>query len=155
VPRKRPVARDLRPAIVDSGSYAKEAATSPFHFIRRFHAMFGETPHQFRIQARLDRAKHLLAVSDYSVTDVCMEVGCVGVTPSLYRRQVRSSMHVPGMLPAELTPGCLTLMATAFAIFEKQRHAVLADSEPAPAGSGARPRWERIHADQAYEHHGR
>jgi AraC-like DNA-binding protein len=166
--RARDMLRETYDRPLSIREVAKEAATSPFHFIRRFHAMFGETPHQFRIHARLDRAKHLLAVSDYSVTAVCMEVGCaslgsfshlfarrVGVTPSLYRRQVRSIMRVPGMLPGELTPGCLTLMATAFAIFEKQPHAVLADSEPAPAGSAARPRNERVHADQAHEHHGR
>ena len=118
---------------------AREAAMSPFHFIRQFHALFGETPHQFRIQARLDRAKHLLALSDYSVTDICMEVGFsslgsfselfrrrLGTAPSAYRRQVRSVMCLPGVLPRELTPGCLTLMGAAFAIFEKQRNDVLA-----------------------------
>ena len=54
---------------------AREADISPFHFIRQFHALFGETPHQFRIHAQLDRAMELLALSSYSVTDVCMEVG--------------------------------------------------------------------------------
>ena len=106
---------------------------SPFHFIRQFQAVFGETPHQLRIQARLDRAKQLLALSDYSVTDVCLEVGFtslgsfsdlfarrVGSPPSIYRRQVRSIMPMPGVMPKELTPGCLTLMSVAFAIFEKQ-----------------------------------
>jgi AraC-like DNA-binding protein len=115
---------------------AREAAISPFHFIRRFQAVFGETPHQFRIQARLERAKHLLALSDYSVTDVCMEVGFeslgsfsdlfarrVGVAPSVYRRQIRSIVSVPEMLPRALYPGCLTLMGAAFAIFEKQQRA--------------------------------
>jgi len=115
---------------------AKEAAISPFHFIRRFQAVFGETPHQFRIQSRLERAKHLLTLTDYSVTDVCLEVGFeslgsfsdlfarrVGVPPSVYRRQVRSITSVPGTLPPGLTPGCLTLMAAAFAIFEKQPRA--------------------------------
>ena len=107
---------------------------SPFHFIRQFESLFGETPHQFRIQARLERAKSLLALSDYSVTDVCMEVGFsslgsfsslfvrrFGVPPSLYRRSVRSLVAVPGQWPRELAPGCLCLMAAAFAILEKQR----------------------------------
>jgi AraC-like DNA-binding protein len=132
--------REVHDAPMSIREVAREAAMSPFHFIRRFEAMFGETPHQFRIQARVDRAKHLLAVSDYSVTDVCMEVGFsslgsfselfrrrVGTAPSTYRRQVRSIMCLPGVLPRELTPGCLTLMGAAFAIFEKQRHGVLAD----------------------------
>ena len=138
--RARDMLREVHDAPVSIREVAREAAMSPFHFIRRFEAMFGETPHQFRIQARLDRAKHLLALSDYSVTDVCMEVGFsslgsfselfrrrVGRAPSAYRREVRSIMCLPGVLPRELTPGCLTLMGAAFAVFEKQRNGVLAD----------------------------
>ncbi len=120
---------------------AREAAMSPFHFIRRFESVFGATPHQFRIQSRLERAKHLLALSDYSVTDVCMEVGFsslgsfsalfarrFGTPPSAYRRQVRSLIAVPGELPTELVPGCLSRMSAAFAILEKQRSPLLANS---------------------------
>jgi AraC-like DNA-binding protein len=135
---------------------AREAAVSPFHFIRKFQSMFGDTPHQFRIKAQLDRAKYLLAVSDYSVTDVCMEVGFtslgsfsdlfarrVGVSPSVYKRRVRSIMPAPRVLPQELIPGCLTLMGAAFAILEKQPCALLSDSGAASAGSaGAAPTWE-------------
>lgn len=129
---------------------AKEAAMSPFHFIRRFEAVFGRTPHQFRIEARLDRARALLALSDYSVTDVCMEVGFsslgsfsdlfarrVGAPPSAYRRRVRAVMHVPGVRPHAIAPGCLTLMGAAFAIFEKQLPAVLADSGSCESSSPA------------------
>ena len=132
--RARDMLRETHDRPLSIREVAREAAISPFHFIRRFQAVFGETPHQFRIQSRLERARHLLALSDYSVTDVCMEVGFeslgsfsdlftrrVGVAPSVYRRQVRSIMSVPGRLPHELTPGCLTLMGVAFAIFEKQQ----------------------------------
>src|SRR5262245_50445531 len=86
---------------------AREAGISPFHFIRQFEALFGMTPHQFRIQSRLDRAKVLLAKGQYSVTDVCMEVGFsslgsfsdlftrrVGEAPSIYQRNAR--IVVPG-----------------------------------------------------------
>jgi AraC-like DNA-binding protein len=130
---------------------ARHAAISRFHFIRQFQALFGESPHQFRIRARLNKAKHLLALSDYSVTDVCMEVGFtslgsfsdlfarrVGVAPSVYRRQVRSAMVVPGVLPRELAPGCLTLMGAAFATFEKHRGVILPDCPSAPACPTAR-----------------
>jgi AraC-like DNA-binding protein len=95
---------------------AREVEISPFHFIRQFDAVFGETPHQFRMRARLDLAKHLLALGQHSVTDVCMAVGFsslgsfsalfrrdVGTTPSAYRRRMRAMVQV--------TPGCLTLMA--------------------------------------------
>jgi AraC-like DNA-binding protein len=40
---------------------AQTAQMLPYHFIRRFEAVFGETPHQFRTWARLERAKHLRA----------------------------------------------------------------------------------------------
>src|SRR5262245_63920736 len=123
--------RELHDRPLSIQHVAREVAMSPFHFIRQFEAVFGSTPHQFRIQARLDRAKCLLALSDYSVTDVCLEVGFsslgsfsdlfarrVGVPPSVYRRQVRTLMAVPGVLPPLLTPGCLNLMARAFATCE-------------------------------------
>jgi AraC-like DNA-binding protein len=102
---------DAAPTIED---LAREVRISPFHFIRQFEAVFGVTPHQYRIQVRLDRAKELLASGQLSVTDICMEVGFsslgsfstlftrrFGETPSAYRRRVR---------PADLAPGCLTLM---------------------------------------------
>jgi AraC-like DNA-binding protein len=139
--RARDMLREVHDRPLSIAEVAREAAMSPFHFIRRFESVFGTTPHQFRIQSRLERAKHLLALSDYSVTDVCMEVGFsslgsfsalfarrFGTPPSAYRRQVRSLIAVPGELPRELAPGCLSLMAAAFAILEKQRLPFLANS---------------------------
>jgi AraC-like DNA-binding protein len=103
---------------------AREARLSPSHFIRQFEAVFGLTPHQYRIQSRLDRAKLLLANGQHSVTDVCMEVGFsslgsfsalfkreLGESPSVYQRRVRRLVPVPGRLAPELVPGCLSLMA--------------------------------------------
>jgi AraC-like DNA-binding protein len=132
--RARDLLREMGDRTISVQDVAREAAMSPFHFIRQFEAVFGETPHQFRIRSRLDRAKQLLALSDYSVTDVCFEVGFaslgsfsdlfarrVGVPPSAYRRHVRSMVVVPGPRPSALFPGCLTLMGAAFAIFEKQQ----------------------------------
>jgi AraC-like DNA-binding protein len=111
---------------------ARAAGISPFHFIRQFEALFGLTPHQFRLRARLDQARRLLAAGDHSVTEVCMEVGFsslgsfsdlfrrrVGTSPSAYRRRV---FPVPGA-PAPIVPGCLGLMtglpATAFRSFRE------------------------------------
>lgn len=48
---------------------------SPYHFIRLYRAVFGETPKQCQLQARLEKAKHLLILTDFSITDVCMEAG--------------------------------------------------------------------------------
>jgi AraC-like DNA-binding protein len=103
---------------------AREAQMSPSHFIHQFEAVFGQTPHQFRIAARLERAKRLLAHGGQSVTDVCMEVGFsslgsfsslfmrrVGQSPSAYQRRARSLIMVPALPPQDLFPGCLTLMA--------------------------------------------
>ncbi|WP_437668882.1 helix-turn-helix transcriptional regulator [Sorangium sp. So ce131] len=102
---------------------ARRAAISPYHFIRQFEAVFGVTPHQYRIRRRLELAKQLLAAGHHSVTDVCMEVGFsslgsfsalfaqrIGVPPSVYRRRLRAMVQVPGELRWELVPGCLTLM---------------------------------------------
>src|SRR5437660_9628586 len=96
---------DARVSIRD---VARDVRISPYHFIRQFEALFGETPHQYRIRARIDRAKELLAAGDHSVTDVCMEVGFaslgsfsdlftrrVGVSPSAYRRRVFAIPYHP------------------------------------------------------------
>jgi AraC-like DNA-binding protein len=101
---------------------AREVRISPFHFIRQFEAVFGVTPHQFRIASRIEHAKQLLARGERSVTDVCMEVGFsslgsfstlfaqrVGETPSAYRRRVRTPISVPARGVNHLTPGCLSL----------------------------------------------
>jgi AraC-like DNA-binding protein len=119
---------------------AREAGMSPFHFIRQFETLFGVTPHQMRIRARLEWAKILLAAGEKSVTEVCMEVGMsslgsfsdlflrrVGTAPSAYQRRARSMIVVPGILPEKLFPGCLSMMgqlpANAFRNFEEARHA--------------------------------
>ncbi len=96
---------------------------SPFHFIRQFDAVFGATPHQLRIEARLERAKQLLALGERSVTEICLEVGFeslgsfsalfhrrIGESPSRYQRRVRALISVPRTLPVDAFPGCLSLM---------------------------------------------
>jgi AraC-like DNA-binding protein len=121
--RARDLLREVNEAPLSIAEVAREVQISPFHFIRVFEAVFGVTPHQFRIQARLDTAKDLLAAGHHSVTEVCLEVGFsslgsfsalfaqrVGEPPSVYRRRVRRMVQIPGVLPVELTPGCLSLM---------------------------------------------
>jgi AraC family transcriptional regulator len=48
---------------------------SKSHFMKRFTASHGVPPHAFITQRRLDRAKHLLADSGMSITDIAIEVG--------------------------------------------------------------------------------
>jgi AraC-like DNA-binding protein len=119
----RDLLRESRETSPTIEQLARDVGISPFHFIRQFDAVFGVTPHQFRIASRLEHAKQLLAGGEYSVTDVCMEVGFaslgsfstlfaqrVGDTPSAYRRRVRTLVSVPGRRMSHLTPGCLSLM---------------------------------------------
>jgi AraC-like DNA-binding protein len=102
---------------------ARRSGMARHHFIRRYHELFGTTPHQARIGARLERAKQLLAGGEHSVTEVCFEVGFsslgsfsalfarrVGEAPSSYQRRVRRMVSVPGRLPEPAFPGCLSLM---------------------------------------------
>ena len=80
------LARDLLAEVweqpLSTGEIAREIGISPFHFIRQFEAVFGVTPHQYRIKSRLEQAKLLLARGSYSVTDVCMEVGSLASVAS-------------------------------------------------------------------------
>jgi AraC-like DNA-binding protein len=105
---------------------ARRAGIAPHHFIRLFRAVFGETPHQYRSLAQIERAKHLLILTDQTVTEVCMAVGFsslgsfstlfarrVGVSPSVFQRQHRAPAGQPRQLPPELIPGCVSLMALA------------------------------------------
>lgn len=109
-------------------SIAREARLSTGELIRRFAALFGETPHQYRLRERLDRAKWLLASGERTVTDICMDIGFssvgsfsawfarrVGASPSAYRRRMRSRAALPPSAPASLQPGCMSLFEGALA----------------------------------------
>jgi AraC-like DNA-binding protein len=121
--RARDMLREIDDTKLSLPEIAREAGLSPYHFIRVFKAVFGATPHQVRIAARLDRARLLLSVGGQSVTDICLEVGFsslgtfshlfarrVGSSPTVYRQRVRSMVQVPGTIPRQLIPGCLSLM---------------------------------------------
>ncbi|MEU5975810.1 helix-turn-helix transcriptional regulator [Streptomyces sp. NPDC047315] len=83
---------------LDVPALARGALMSPGHFSRSFRAAFGDTPYNYLMTRRIERAKALLRRGDLSVTEVCMEVGCtslgsfssrftelVGESPSAYR----------------------------------------------------------------------
>src|SRR5215831_11534117 len=99
---------------------ARRSGLTRFHFIRLFKAMFGETPHQYRSRAQIEKAKHLLILTDFSITDVCMAVGFsslgsfsalfsrrVGMSPSEFHRRQRAALGPERQLPPSLIPGCL------------------------------------------------
>jgi transcriptional regulator GlxA family with amidase domain len=79
---------------------ARIAHMSEAHFIRTFHATFGETPHRYLQRRRVERAMFLLRQSDRSVTEICLDVGflslgtfsrtfreIVGESPTEYRNR--------------------------------------------------------------------
>jgi AraC-like DNA-binding protein len=67
-----------------------EAHCSRYHFIRTFRRILFDTPHQYIMQKRIEKAKELLARSGLSVTDICFEVGfeSLGSFSTLFRRVV-------------------------------------------------------------------
>ena len=67
---------------------AAAAGMSPPHFSRQFRSTFGESPHQYLLTRRLERAASLLRVSDRSVADICFAVGwgSVGSFTTSFRR---------------------------------------------------------------------
>jgi transcriptional regulator GlxA family with amidase domain len=85
---------------LDLEALARTAGVSTRHFSRSFRRTFGETPHQYLLSRRIERARYLLRTTDMQVADVCLEVGWgsvgsftstfrrhVGVTPTEYRRE--------------------------------------------------------------------
>ena len=101
---------------LDVPTMAAKALMSPAHFSRRFKAAYGETPYNYLMTRRIERAMALLR-SGMSVTDACMTVGCtslgsfstrftemVGETPSAYRGREHDAM--------EAMPQCIAKLLT-------------------------------------------
>jgi AraC-like DNA-binding protein len=81
---------------LDVAALARAAHLSPAHFSREFRRAFGETPHQYLLTRRLERAAALLRNTDWSVAEICMTVGLqsVGSFTTSFRRAY-------GMSPTE------------------------------------------------------
>jgi AraC family transcriptional regulator len=78
---------------------AEEVEISPLYLARAFKAAIGQSPHQYVLVRRIERAKELLRNTDLPVVDVAMAAGFssqshlshwflrhVGVSPAAYRR---------------------------------------------------------------------
>jgi AraC-like DNA-binding protein len=60
---------------LDVPALARAAHLSTAHFTRAFRVAFGETPHQYLLTRRLERAAALLRNTDRSVAEICFAVG--------------------------------------------------------------------------------
>jgi AraC-like DNA-binding protein len=60
---------------LDVPALARAARLSPAHFSREFRRTFGESPHQYLLTRRLERAAALLRTTDRSVAEICVTVG--------------------------------------------------------------------------------
>ncbi|MFF3552386.1 helix-turn-helix transcriptional regulator [Streptomyces tsukubensis] len=100
---------------LDVPALARIALMSAGHFSRTFRAAYGETPYNYLMTRRIERAKVLLRRGDLSVTEVCMAVGCtslgsfssrftelVGESPSAYRARDHSA--------GAAVPGCVAMV---------------------------------------------
>ena len=102
---------------LDVAKLARAARLSPAHFSREFRRTFGETPHQYLLTRRLERAAALLRSTDRSVTEICFLVGLrsvgsfttsfgrvYGMTPSAYRARNHAELSA--------LPACVARMVT-------------------------------------------
>ena len=83
---------------LDVPTLAQAARLSPAHFSREFRRAFGETPHQYLLTRRMERAAALLRNTDRPVMDICLAIGLrsigsftttfgrtFGMSPTAYR----------------------------------------------------------------------
>ena len=98
---------------------ANSSFMSPFHFSRVFKETYGETPNEFLIRLRIEKAKEMLITENYSVSEICERVGYmslgsfsslflkhVGMPPTSYRRTLWSLSREPFRYPSQVIPAC-------------------------------------------------
>ena len=101
---------------LDVEALARGAHMSAGHLSRQFRLAYGEPPYQYLMTRRIERAMALLRLDDLSVTEVCFAVGCsslgtfstrftelVGVPPSVYRREARTTAGIPPCVAKQVT----------------------------------------------------
>lgn len=112
---------------LDVPTMAAGALMSPAHFSRQFKAAYGESPYNYLMTRRIERAMALLRAGA-TVTDACMEVGCtslgsfssrfaesVGMPPSEYRALEHEAVKaMPNCIAKQHTRPARKPPATAF-----------------------------------------
>ena len=101
---------------LDVEALARGAHMSAGHLSREFRQAYGESPYAYLMTRRIERAMALLRRGDLSVTDVCFAVGCqslgtfstrftelVGVPPSVYRQDNRTTAGIPPCVAKQVT----------------------------------------------------
>lgn len=104
---------------LDLNDLARTANFSRYHFLRAFRRTFHTTPHEYLTRKRIERAKELLAESEFTVTEICFKVGfeslgsfstlfhkIVGWSPSIYRARAWEMRKNP----LKFIPNCYVVM---------------------------------------------
>jgi AraC-like DNA-binding protein len=75
---------------------AAAAGMSQAYFSRQFKRTFGESPHQYLLTRRLERAANLLRTTDWSIARICFGVGSqsVGSFTTSFRRMFGQTPQV-------------------------------------------------------------
>ncbi len=131
---------------LEVAALARAAHLSPAHFTREFRRALGETPHQYLLTRRLERAAALLRNTDHSVADICATVGLrsvgsfttsfgrtFGLSPTAYR-----AAHPPPVERVRV-PTCVL---QAYARPHSSRF-----GEDSPTASGKRRPPTRVHTE--------
>lgn len=104
-------------APLDVDALARGVHMSGGHLSREFKRAYGESPYQYLMTRRIERAMTLLRRGDLSVTEICFAVGfsslgtfstrfseLVGIPPSAYRRQALNATDgLPGCVIRQVT----------------------------------------------------
>ncbi len=121
--QKLNVARDyMANNYIDSlclSAIAKHSNMSPYYFLRQFKSVYGETPNEFLIRLRIEKAKKMLITENLSVSEVCERSGYVslgsfsslflkhvGMAPTLYRRRLWAMSSEAFHFPSQAIPAC-------------------------------------------------
>jgi AraC-like DNA-binding protein len=145
-----PVARHLLRAkdLVDARYFeplsvadlAAAAGLSAAHFSRRFKQTFGESPHQYLLTRRLERAAAFLRATDWTVATVCIAVGweSIGSFTTSFRRmfgetpQIYRSKFPPAQRHVRI-PRCVALA------YGRPRNRTFREDGPPPTPVASKP----------------
>ncbi len=111
---------------------AAAAGLSRAHFSREFKRAFGESPHVYLLTRRLERAAALLRNTDYSVAEICLEVGLTSVGSF-----TTSFKRVYGQTPTEYRESCPPASAHAMVpgcfvrTYGRRQHRTFREDSPA------------------------